>query len=81
MYQYGYRKAVKLQHCLIAMLEKWRLSKDKNDSYGTLLTDLSKVFDCLSHELLIAKLAEYSFSLSALKLIYTYLFDRNHRTS
>ena len=81
MYQYGYGKAVKLQHCLIAMLEKWRLSKDKNDSYGTLLTDLSKVFDCLSHELLIAKLAEYSFSWSALKLIYTYLFDRNHRTS
>ena len=79
MYQYGFRKAVKLQHCLIAMIEKWRLRKDKNDSYRTLLTALSKkVFDCLSHELLIAKLAECGFSWSALKVMYTYLSDRNH---
>ena len=62
------------------MLEKWNLSKDKGDSFGALLTDLSKVFDCLSHELLIAKLAAYGFSRSALKLMYTYLFYRNQRT-
>ena len=60
------------------MLEKWNLSKDKGDSFGTLLTDLSKGFDCLLHELLIAKLAAYSFSQCALKLMYTY--DRKQRT-
>ena len=53
------------------MLEKWNLTKDKGDSFGALLTDISKTFDCLSYELLIAKLAAYSFSQSALKLIYT----------
>ena len=62
------------------MLEKWNLSKDKGNSFGALLTDLSKAFDCLSHELLIAKLAAYGFSRSALKLMYTYLFDRKQRT-
>ena len=62
------------------MLEKWNLSKDKGDSFGALLADLSKAFDCLSHELLIAKLAAYGFSRSALKLMYTYLFDRKQRT-
>ena len=44
------------------MLEKWKLSNDKGDSFEVLLTDLSKEFECLSLELLIAKLAEYSFS-------------------
>ena len=54
-------------------VEKWKLSNDKGDSFEVLLTDLSKEFECLSLELLIAKLTEYSFSLSALKLMYTYL--------
>ena len=62
------------------MLEKWNLSKDKSVSSGALLTDLSKVFDCLSHELLIAKLAAYGFSRPALKLMCTYLFYRKQRT-
>ena len=80
MYQCGFRKGINPQHCHIAMLEKWNLSKYKGNSFGALLTDLSKAFDCLSYELLIAKLAEYSFIRSALKLMYTYLFDRNQRT-
>ena len=72
MYQCGFRKGINPQHCLIAMLEKWNLRKDKGDSFGALLTDLSKAFECLSHELLIAKLVAYGFSRSALKLMYTY---------
>ena len=43
-------------------VRKWKLSNDKGDSFEVLLTDLSKEFECLSLELLIAKLAEYSFS-------------------
>ena len=44
-----------------------------------LLTDLSKTFDCLNHELLIAKLNAYGFNLNALNLIYIYLTDRVQR--
>ena len=51
------------------MLERWNLSKDKGDSFEALLTDISKAFDCLLHELLIARLAAYGFSRSALKLM------------
>ena len=51
----------------------------QSSSFGALLTDLSKVFGCLSYELLIAKLAAYGFRRSALKLMYTYLFDRKRR--
>ena len=44
--------------------------------FGILLADLSKAFDCLSHELMFAKLPAYGFSVSALRLIYSYLANR-----
>ena len=47
---------------------------------GSILTDLSKAFDCLSHDLLIAKLEAYGFGKSALKFIYDYLKERKQRT-
>ena len=47
---------------------------------GALLTDLSKAFDCLNHELLIAKLEAYGFENNALNYIYNYLSERNQGT-
>ena len=47
---------------------------------GALLTDLSKAFDCLNHELLIAKLEAYGFDQSSLSYIYSYLSERKQRT-
>ena len=44
--------------------------------FGALLTGLSKAFDCLNHELKIAKLNAYGFSLPALKLVNDYLSNR-----
>ena len=51
------------------MIEKWRESLDQGGAYGALLTDLSKAFDCLPHELIIAKLYAYGVDMSSLKLI------------
>ena len=56
----------------------WLCLKNGNDR--PLLTDLSKAFDCLDHELLIAKLNAYGFSLPALKLVHDYLSNRKQRT-
>ena len=79
-YQCGFRKGYNTQYCLLAMLEKWKSSVDKGSSFGALLTDLSKAFDCLSHELLIAKLHAHGFSLNALRLVHSYLTNRKQRT-
>ena len=62
------------------MLEKWKRAVDNNKVFGALLTDLSKAFDCISHYLLIAKLNAYGLSLSALKLVHSYLQNRKQRT-
>ena len=62
------------------MIEMWRKALDEKKVAGAILTDLSKAFDCLSHDLLIAKLAAYGFDKSALKFIYDYLKGRMQRT-
>ena len=43
------------------------------------LYDLSKAYDCLSHELLIAKLVAYGFSKQSLRLVYSFLKGRKQR--
>ena len=62
------------------MLEKWKLAVDNKINFGALLTDLSKAFDCLPHDLLLAKLNAYGFSLPALRLVQSYLSNRKQRT-
>ena len=62
------------------MLETWKKSVDKGKDFGALLTDLSKAFDCLDHELLTAKLNAYGFSLPALRLVNDYLSNRKQKT-
>ena len=47
---------------------------------AALLTDLSKAFDCINHDLLIAKLDAYGFSHSSLTFIQSYLHGRSQRT-
>ena len=79
-YQCGFRKGLNAQHCLIKLIEKWRECLDQGFQFGALLTDLSKAFDCLPHDLIIAKLNAYGLDISALRLILDYLTSRKQRT-
>ena len=78
-YQCGFRKDYSAQHCLLAMIEKWKKVVDCGGVFGALLTDLSKVFDCIPHNLIIAKLKAYAFQTDALNLVYDYLSNRKQR--
>ena len=79
-YIFGYRKNHSTEQCLTIMLEKWKKALDSKFYAGGILTDLSKAFDCLNHELLIAKLDAYGFGAEACKFILNYLRNRKQRT-
>ena len=64
---------------MFVLIEKCRKVLDKRGFAGLLLTDLSKAFDCIDHEFLIAKLHAYGFDIKSLELIHSCLHDRIQR--
>ena len=79
-YLFGYRNGYSTEQCLTAMLEQWKKALDDRGTAGAILTDLSKAFDCLNYNLLLAKMEAYGFEKSALEFIQSYLKDRKQRT-
>ena len=77
--QFEFRKGYSAQQCLLIMIEKWRASSDQNGTCAALLTDLSKPFDCLPHDLLLAKIQAYGCDIPSLKLFNCYLRNRRQR--
>ena len=55
----AYRNSYNTQHVLIKMIEEWRENLGKIFFVGVVLTDFSKAFEFISHDLLIAKLSAY----------------------
>ena len=53
---------------------------DNDKAFGALLTDLSRAFDCLNHDLLIAKLHTYGIDIDSLNVLQDYLSTREQRT-
>ena len=75
-YVSAYRTHYSCQHVLIRLLEEWRENIDKGKQVGAILMDLSKAFDCIPHDLLIAKLNAYGINPKSCKLVYSYLKGR-----
>ena len=76
----GYRQGFNTQYALLSLIEKWKNTLDNKGYTGAVLMDLSKAFDTINHELLIAKLHAYGFSKQALKILFSYMSDRWQRT-
>ena len=72
----AYRKNYSTQHVLIRLLEEWKRHLDEGQLVGAILMDLSKAFDCIPHDILIAKLNAYGFDRKSLKYILSYLKGR-----
>ena len=76
----GFRKAHSVQHAVFKLLQAWQKELDNSGFIETILMDLSKAYDCLPHDLLIAKLGAYGLDRSSLTLLMDYLNSRKQRT-
>ena len=75
----GFRKAHSTQHALCKLLTSWQNSLDRDGFVGSILMDLSKAYDCLPHDLLLAKLQAYGFSKESIRLFLSYLTNLKQR--
>ena len=80
IFQCSFRKGYSAQHRLLYMIEKIRKNRDSKGVFVAVLTDLSKAFDCILHELLFAKLHVYGFDKISLTFIYAYLSQLKQKT-
>ena len=62
------------------MIDNWEKAVGNHKVFGAVLTDLSKTFDCICHDLLIPKINAYELPLTSLKLITNYFQNRRQRT-
>ena len=69
----GFRKAHSTQYALFRLIQSWQKEPDEFGFVGTILVDLSKAYDCLSHDIMVAKLEAYDFAKESLQLISDYL--------
>ena len=57
-----------------------KTTRDNEEFCEAILANLSKVFDCIFHDLVIAELNPYGFDRNVLKLISDYLNDISQKT-
>ena len=75
----AFRSGYSCQDTLLALVEKWKSTFRNYKCAGAILMDLSKAFDCMHHDLLIAKLDAYGITTNSLKLLKSYLTNRQQR--
>ena len=76
----GYKKGFSTQQALLSLIERWKNTLDQNGYGGATPMDISKTFDTINYELLIAKLGACGFDTAYLMLIRSYLTNRFQRT-
>jgi exonuclease III len=75
----GFRNKHCCQSVLLKFLDDVKSNLDNNKIVCTMLTDLSRAFDCLPHRLLIAKMHAYGVSKDACTLVMKYFCNRQQR--
>ena len=66
--------------CTIQLIQSWQKELDESGFVVTILMDLPKAYDCLPHDLIVAKLEACGLPKESLQLINDYLSYRKQRT-
>ena len=72
----AYRASYGMQHVLLRLIEEWKTNLDNNFVVDAVLMDLFTAFDCIPHNLLIAKFAAYGFEEKTFLHICSYWENR-----
>jgi hypothetical protein len=75
--QFGFRTGSSTVKAVTNLVEKIIDCFERKEYYSTSFLDLSKAFDCVSHDILLRKLYTYNFHPSSTRLILSYLSDRS----
>ena len=62
------------------MIKKPRKIRDEKGFFSAVLTNLSKAFDCIPHQLIIAKISAYCFDMKSIAFISAYLKNRKQES-
>ena len=75
----GFLKGQPCATALIKLTDDWRCALDEKKEMGVIAIDLSKAFDCICHNLLLAKVKAYGVQETALQLLRSYLHGPKQR--
>lgn len=79
-YQFGFRAKHSTKHACTCLLDEIIVARDSNLFCAVAFVDLSKAFDTINHEILIAKLSrQFGFSSAAADWVKSYLTNREQR--
>ena len=78
-YLTGFRKNHNTQNSLLRMIESWKVRLSNGSKVGVIMMDLSKAFDSLNHELLLAKLKAYGLDSNSVTFLESYLTNKLQR--
>ena len=78
-YLAAFKKGFGCATTLLRLAEDWKKDLDKQQYVGAVLMDFSKAFDCLPHDLILAKLNAYGLSANACDFLGSYLTNRKQR--
>ena len=74
--QSGFRPLHNIQHVLLKTVNDWWAALDREEIVGAMLIDLSKAFDSIHRNLLIAKLEPYGVRNKGKEWFLSYLTER-----
>ena len=78
-YVSSYRKCYSCETALLRLTEDWRKIQDNGELVAVVAMDLSKAFDMIQHDLLLAKLSAYGIEEKSCALLRHYLSGRQQR--